>query len=92
VWRYSPKKITKLLITDEPMVGLTQDPYLETADTDTSNNAWPRKPVQSRLELFKSQHEQNDMMKDFNEKLKPKDSKEAAKAAEQSVEAGRKAE
>jgi hypothetical protein len=90
VWRYSPKKITKLLITDEPMVGLTQDPYLETADTDTSNNAWPRKPVQSRLELFKSQREQNDMMKDFNEKLKTKDSKEAAKAAEQSVEAGRK--
>jgi hypothetical protein len=92
VWRYSPKKITKLLITDEPMVGLTQDPYLETADTDTSNNAWPRKPVQSRLELFKSQREQNDMMKDFNEKLKTRDSKEAAKAAEQSVEAGRKVE
>jgi hypothetical protein len=43
VWRYSPKKITKLIITDEPMTGLTQDPYLETADTDVSNNSWPRK-------------------------------------------------
>jgi hypothetical protein len=100
VWRYSPKKITKLIITDEPMVGLAQDPYWETADIDTSNNAWPRKAVQSRLELFKSQREQDDMMKDFNEKLKPakkdapeaRDSKEAAKAAEQSVEAGRKVE
>jgi hypothetical protein len=39
VWRYSPKKITKLIITDEPMTGLTQDPYWETADTDVSNNA-----------------------------------------------------
>jgi hypothetical protein len=99
VWRYSPKKITKLIITDEPMVALTQDPYLETADTDTSNNAWPRKPVQSRLELFKSQREQNDMMKDYQEKLKQpaakpeaRDSKEAAKAAEQSIEAGRRVE
>jgi hypothetical protein len=90
VWRYSPKKITKLIILDEPMTSLVQDPYWETADTDTSNNAWPRKPVQSRLELFKSQRPSDDMMKDYKEKLKTKDSKEAAKAAEQSVEAGRK--
>jgi hypothetical protein len=95
VWRYSPKKITKLIITDEPMTGLVQDPYWETADIDTSDNAWPRKPVQSRLELFKTQRPQDDMMKDYQDKLKTKDakdSKEAAKAAEQSVEAGRKVE
>jgi hypothetical protein len=92
VWRYNPKKITKLIITDEPMVSLTQDPYWETADIDTSNNAWPRKPAQSRLELFKSQREQSDMMKDYSEKLKTKDSKDAAKAAVQSEEAGRKVE
>ena len=92
VWRYSPKKITKLIITDEPMTSLVQDPYWETADIDQSDNAWPRKPVQSRLELFKSQHEADDMMKDYSEKLKTKDSKEAAKAAEQSIEAGRKVE
>jgi hypothetical protein len=70
VWRYSPNKITKLIITDEPMVGLTQDPYWETADIDISNNAWPRKVAPSRLELFKSQREQDDMMKDFNTPLK----------------------
>jgi hypothetical protein len=69
VWRYSPKKITKLIITDEPMVGLTQDPFLETADIDTSNNAWPRKATPSRLELFKTK-QQDDMMKDYQEKLK----------------------
>jgi hypothetical protein len=69
VWRYSPKKITKLIITDEPMVGLTQDPYWETADTDVSNNAWPRKATPSRLELFKTK-QQDDMMKDYQEKLK----------------------
>ncbi|MDN4054588.1 M1 family metallopeptidase [Massilia sp. YIM B02763] len=83
VWRYSPKKITKLIITDEPMVALTQDPYWETADTDTSNNSWPRKATPSRLELFKTSREQSDMMKDFNEKLKTKDTaKDKAAATE----------
>jgi hypothetical protein len=70
VWRHNSKKVTKLIITDEPMVGLSQDPYWETADTDVSNNSWPRKVTPSRLELFKMQHRDNDMMKDFGEKLK----------------------
>ncbi|MFD2366602.1 M1 family metallopeptidase [Pseudoduganella sp. GCM10020061] len=69
VWRYSPKKITKVLVTDEPMAGLTHDPYWETADIDQDNNSWPRKPTKSRLELFKSE-DGPDMMKDFNTPLK----------------------
>ncbi|MEW6373386.1 MAG: M1 family metallopeptidase [Pseudomonadota bacterium] len=80
VWRYSPKKITKLIVTDEPMVALTQDPYWETADIDTSNNAWPRKVTPSRLELFKTR-QQNDMMKDFNTKLKTPEAKASEAAA-----------
>jgi hypothetical protein len=79
VWRYSPKKITKLIVTDEPMVGLTQDPYWETADTDTSNNAWPRKVTQSRLELYKTERGQGDLMKDFKTPLKGKDAKDKPK-------------
>jgi hypothetical protein len=79
VWRFSPKKITKLIITDEPMVSLTQDPYWETADTDISNNSWPRKVTPSRLELFKSERA-DDMMKDFNTKLKVKGDKDAKDA------------
>ncbi|MGX4643682.1 M1 family metallopeptidase [Massilia sp. SYSU DXS3249] len=77
VWRYSPKKITKLIVTDEPMTGLTQDPFWETADIDQNNNAWPRKLTPSRLELFKTQPPGNDMMKDFNTKLKTKEEKAA---------------
>ena len=72
VWRYSSKKITKLLVTDEPMVGLTQDPYWETADIDTTNNAWPRKITPSRLELIKTERGANDLMKDFRTPLKTK--------------------
>jgi hypothetical protein len=72
VWRYSSKKITRLIVTDEPMVGLTQDPYWETADIDTSNNAWPRKVTQSRLELFKTEKGKDDLMKDARTPLKTK--------------------
>jgi hypothetical protein len=81
VWRYNPKKITKLIITDEPMTSLVQDPYWETADTDQSDNAWPRKAAPSRLELFKSKRDGgDDMMRDYNEKLKTKESKESKDA------------
>jgi hypothetical protein len=75
VWRFSPKKITKLIVTDEPMVGLTQDPYWETADIDTSNNAWPRKLTQSRVELFKTERDRVNLMRDFNTPLKGKGDK-----------------
>jgi hypothetical protein len=77
VWRYSPKKITKLIVTDEPMAGLTQDPYWETADIDTSNNAWPRKITPSRLELYKTERGKDDLMKDFRTPLKAKSAKAA---------------
>jgi hypothetical protein len=85
VWRYSSKKITKLIVTDEPMVSLTQDPFWETADVDQNNNAWPRKLTPSRLELFKSKREQPDMMKDFNAKLKTKDEKAAEEPKKDTV-------
>ncbi|MGW8394195.1 M1 family aminopeptidase [Pseudoduganella sp. HUAS MS19] len=72
VWRYSPKKVTKVIVTDEPLVSLVHDPYWETADIDQSNNAWPRKVTPSRLELFKARQPDN-MMKDFNTPLKKQD-------------------
>lgn len=83
VWRYSPEKVTKLLVTDEPMVALTQDPYWETADIDTSNNAWPRKAAPSRLELFKMEHKPNDLMKDFHTPLKADEQPQPAAQAAQ---------
>ncbi len=71
IWRYSPKKITKLIVTDEPIVALTQDPYWETADIDMSNNSWPRKLVPSRLELFKTDRERGEnLMRDMKVPLK----------------------
>jgi hypothetical protein len=84
VWRYSPKKITKLFVTDEPIVSLVQDPYWETADIDVSNNAWPAKAVPSRLELFKTERDPatGNLMRDAKTRLAPVKTPDAAKKAE----------
>lgn len=76
VWRYNSTKLTKLIVTDEPMVSLTQDPNLETADIDLNNNAWPRKITKSRLELFKMNPAQGNMMIDYNTPMKKEEKKE----------------
>lgn len=79
VWRYNSKKLTKLIVTDEPMVSLTQDPYLETADIDLNNNSWPRKITKSRLELFKMNQPTGNMMIDFNTPLNKEENKDEKK-------------
>jgi hypothetical protein len=85
VWRYSPKKITKLFVADEEIVSIVQDPYWETADIDVSNNAWPARPVPSRLELFKTERDPatGNLMRDFNTKLAPSKPAANEKKAEQ---------
>ncbi|WP_256078390.1 M1 family metallopeptidase [Massilia sp. YIM B04103] len=81
VWRYSPKKITKLIVTDEPLASLTHDPYWETADIDNSNNSWPRKVTPSRLELYKMEQGRDNLMKDFATPLKTKEPEDEKKPA-----------
>ncbi|MFC0253362.1 M1 family metallopeptidase [Massilia consociata] len=80
VWRYSPTKVTKLFITDEPIVGLVQDPFWETADIDVSNNAWPARATPSRLELFKTNRDPANLMRDFNTRLKQPAAQQPAQA------------
>ena len=63
IWRRSPTRLSKLFLTDEPIVSITVDPYLETADTNLDNNHWPRKPITSRFRLFKEEVEENPMRK-----------------------------
>jgi len=43
--------------------GISLDPYLETADTDTSNNYWPSKSEPSNFKLFKYNAPGNPMQK-----------------------------
>ncbi|MDX5420375.1 MAG: hypothetical protein LPK09_14265, partial [Hymenobacteraceae bacterium] len=36
----------------------TLDPYLQTADTDLSNNSYPRRMAPSRFDIFKQNRQQ----------------------------------
>ncbi|HKG96582.1 MAG TPA: M1 family metallopeptidase, partial [Pyrinomonadaceae bacterium] len=53
IWRYDNFSVSKLIITRKEIAALTLDPHLETADTDLSNNSFPRRPVKSRVPLFR---------------------------------------
>ena len=54
-----------MLIRDRQIVSIEVDPRRETADADFSNNHFPGRVDQSRLELFKEDDESRDMMADM---------------------------
>ncbi|MCZ2339785.1 MAG: M1 family metallopeptidase, partial [Chitinophagales bacterium] len=75
IWRKGAKKITKVHATDQKIKRIILDPYLETADTDTYNNYYPREEQYSKFETFKRStnrfgNQQNPMQK-ANKEVKP---------------------
>ena len=53
IWRFNQDKVTKVFSSAKELKEVVLDPYLETADVDTSNNTYPQKQQISRFELFK---------------------------------------
>ncbi|MDX5481284.1 MAG: M1 family peptidase, partial [Hymenobacteraceae bacterium] len=66
IWRYNNEEITKVFVTEKPVVNFELDPYLQTADTELSNNYFPRRLAPSRFDIFKqnSQPQQNPMQRE----------------------------
>ena len=63
IWRRHSDKITKLLITREPIRSLRLDPHLQTADSDTSNNVYPPEIGKSHFKLTQDKEGKNPMQK-----------------------------
>lgn len=67
IWKLSPPTVTKVFITEKEVVQITLDPFLETADTDLSNNHWPARPQPTRFDLFREgnseRSEENEMQR-----------------------------
>ena len=42
-----------MIQTDKEVEQIILDPYLETADVDTSNNSWPKQAEDSEFDKFK---------------------------------------
>ena len=66
IWRMLPhEQVTKVFPTKKEVRSITLDPFLETADTDKSNNFWPPRQQPTRFELFKQQRSrENPMQRD----------------------------
>ncbi len=53
IWRKNHESVSKVFVTDQEVTQIVLDPFLETADTDTDNNYFPRAQRMDRFELFK---------------------------------------
>jgi hypothetical protein len=63
IWKMGDTRVTKVFKTEKKAISIALDPYLETADTDTSNNYWPSKKQPSDFKLFKYNSLGNPMQK-----------------------------
>lgn len=61
IWRYNNSEVSKLIMTPKEIRSVTLDPRQETADVDASNNSFPRRPAETRFQIFKQQTTQNPM-------------------------------
>jgi hypothetical protein len=56
IWRRHEEKVSKVFIFDKEVASVHLDPFLETADTDVSNNHWPERQIPTRFELFREKN------------------------------------
>nr|WP_232093233.1 M1 family metallopeptidase [Gimesia panareensis] len=63
IWRYNNQSVSKLILTEKPLKSLALDPHRETADTQLSNNEFPRTIGKSFFQLEKSKKSKNEMQK-----------------------------
>ena len=54
IWRLNDKEVSKAIASDKEIVSIALDPDLETADVDTTNNAWPKEVKDSDFDKFKN--------------------------------------
>jgi hypothetical protein len=53
IWKKNDLEISKVFAFDNEVIQIELDPFLETADTDRSNNFWPQQLEASKFELYK---------------------------------------
>ena len=56
VWVKNNDKITKIIATTKPVQQFILDPFAETADVNTNNNALPAIITPTRIEKFKAKN------------------------------------
>ena len=54
IWKMDYKNVSKVFPFEKEVVAINLDPFLETADTDRSNNYYPSRSAVNRFDLFQS--------------------------------------
>ncbi len=62
IWRRQNYNVSKVFIFDKEVASFRLDPFLETADTDLSNNSWPKEVEPTRFKLFREQQTRENPM------------------------------
>ncbi len=55
IWRKNNKEISVVVSSHQELKGIVVDPKAETADIDTTNNAWPKKEASSEFDKIKKE-------------------------------------
>jgi len=74
IWRYNQQKVTKVFASSKELKQVNLDPFLETADVDTSNNTFPPTQQISKFELFKQNRTRENPMQRAERAKKAKSS------------------
>lgn len=53
IWRTNELEVTRVFVKDKKVTNIVLDPMKETADTDVSDNIFPRRKVDSKFDQFK---------------------------------------
>ena len=61
IWRRNSREISKLLVLDRALVGVELDPFVQTADSDRTNNYFPRRIESEDFQLTPEKESQNPM-------------------------------
>lgn len=65
IWRRDYRNVSKLLIRDRAITSIALDPRHQTADADYTNNYFPRRMEKSRIELYRKEQDDKDLMRDM---------------------------
>ncbi len=68
IWRLANGELSVLVVAPRPIVAVTADPYNETADTNFTNNRFPRQIDQTDLRLTKPPEKIDNPLRDALEK------------------------
>ncbi len=65
IWRRSPHQVTRMMLSEEPIIAVELDAMQQIADTNRNNNRIPQQIQRSRIEVYKANNPGRDLMADM---------------------------